>query len=163
MSTNDSIQVELLNRAGVRGQLDNAYSCLDQMGNTAWAINPLMLDVFNKLMGNPDGFLSIPPLVPDETLPQKTKTELKSLRITFEIMNKLANAFGENGDLLYHCYSLDFRGRIYPFSPLTHYGGDLARSLFMFWYSEPLGTQWILLDKISISFIVWTKKLFRVL
>ena len=139
VSTNDSIQVELLNRAGVRGQLDNAYSCLDQMGNTAWAINPLMLDVFNKLMGNPDGFLSIPPLVPDETLPQKTKTELKSLRITFEIMNKLANAFGENGDLLYHCYSLDFRGRVYPFSPLTHYRGDLARSLFMFWYSEPLG------------------------
>ena len=140
VSTNDSIQVELLNRAGVRGQLDNAYSCLDQMGNTAWAINPFMLDIFNKLMEEePSGFLSIPPLVPDATLPQKTKTELKSLRITFEIMNKLANAFGKNGDLLYHCYSLDFRGRVYPFSPLTHYGGDLARSLFMFWHSEPLG------------------------
>ena len=98
-----------------------------------------MLDVFNKVINYPNGFLEIPAIIPDLNLPSKERRELKNLRTSIEITNKVANAFGKNGDLLYHCYMLDFRGRVYTFSPLTHYGSDLTRSLFLFWKSQPLG------------------------
>lgn len=139
IATTDTVHKKLLEKAGVRGQLDSAYNCLDQIGNTPWAINPQMLDVFNKVINYPNGFLEIPAIIPDLNLPSKERRELKNLRTSIEITNKVANAFGKNGDLLYHCYMLDFRGRVYTFSPLTHYGSDLTRSLFLFWKSQPLG------------------------
>lgn len=139
ISTNDPLQKTLLRKSSVRGHLDSAYNCLDQIGSTPWAINPLMLDIFNKVMKYPKGFLEIPAIDQDQKLGPKQKKELKNLRSSVEIVNKVANAFGKNGDVLYHCYMLDFRGRVYTFSPLTHYGSDLTRSLFLFWKSQPLG------------------------
>ncbi|KAL6451510.1 RPO41 DNA-directed RNA polymerase [Candida maltosa Xu316] len=139
ISTIDDLQIDLLNRAGVKGQLDSAYTCLDQIGKTAWIINPDMLHIFNELMKSPHGFLSIPPLEIPTSLKPQEKLDVRNLRMTFDIINKVANAFGRNGDILYHCYMLDFRGRVYTFSPLSHYGGDLTRSLFSFWESKPLG------------------------
>ncbi|KAI5956052.1 hypothetical protein KGF57_003538 [Candida theae] len=150
----DKLQQTILTNAQHQGKLDSAFKCLDQMGKTAWAINPEMLSVFNKVIDLPQGFLNIPPKVVDEANKSKQEViDLKGLRSNFETVNMLANAFGRNGDMLYHCYVFDFRGRVYPLSPLTHYGGDLTRSLFQFWFGQPLGLNglyWVKYQLLSV-------------
>lgn len=150
----DQLQQTILTNAHHQGKLDSAFKCLDQMGKTAWSINPNMLHVFNKVIELPQGFLDIPPKVIDKQNRSKQEViDLKGLRLNFETVNMLANAFGANGDMLYHCYVFDFRGRVYPLSPLTHYGGDLTRSLFQFWYGQPLGSDgfyWIKYQLMSV-------------
>ncbi|KAI5970758.1 hypothetical protein CANMA_000177 [Candida margitis] len=150
----DQLQQTILQNAHHQGKLDSAFKCLDQMGKTAWSINRDMLVIFNKLMQLSDGFLDIPPQRVDSLTKSKQEViDIKGLRSNFETVNKLANAFGRNGDMLYHCYVFDFRGRVYPLSPLTHYGGDLTRSLFQFWHSRPLGANgfyWIKYQLMSV-------------
>ncbi|KAI5949610.1 hypothetical protein KGF54_005488 [Candida jiufengensis] len=138
VSGNDSLHKSILTKLYYQGKLDSGLRCLDQMGQTAWCINPDMLNFFNQIMKSPQGFLDIPPKEIHEK-DRKKSIELKSLRLNYEMINQLANAFGTNGDILYHVYMFDFRGRVYALSPLSHYGGDLTRSLFTFWFSQPLG------------------------
>lgn len=150
----DQLQQTILQNAHLQGKLDSAFKCLDQMGKTAWSINPDLLLVFNKVMEIPQGFLDIPPKVIEVSSKSKQEIiDIKGLRLNFETVKMLANAFGRNGDMLYHCYVFDFRGRVYPLSPLTHYGGDLTRSLFQFWHGQPLGANgfyWIKYQLMSV-------------
>lgn len=150
----DQLQHRILQNAQHLGKLDSAFKCLDQMGQTAWAINPDVLLVFNQVMELPNGFLDIPPKHCDESTKSKQEIiDIKGLRLNFETVNMLANTFDRNGDMLYHCYVFDFRGRVYPLSPLTHYGGDLTRSLFQFWYGQPLGVNgfyWVKYQLMSV-------------
>ncbi|CAK9442145.1 uncharacterized protein LODBEIA_P58880 [Lodderomyces beijingensis] len=140
----DRLQRQLLHKAHSQGKLDRAFTCLDQMGQTAWVINQDMLRVFNRLMELPNGFLEIPPRL--DQLPQGAKfsqeaLDARNLRKLYEARRQIANAYGANGDVLYHCYMFDFRGRAYALSSMNHYGGDLTRSLFQFWETKPLGDE----------------------
>ncbi|KAI5960747.1 uncharacterized protein KGF55_004317 [Candida pseudojiufengensis] len=148
----DSLHKSILTKLQKQGKLDSGFRCLDQMGKTAWCINPDILKIFNEIMELPQGFLDIPP----KTIIEKSKKksiELKSLRKNYEMILNLANSYGKNGDILYHVYMFDFRGRVYALSPLSHYGGDLTRSLFNFWFSQPLGKNgfyWIKYQLVSM-------------
>lgn len=72
---------------------------------------------------------------------------LKGLRVEMETLVKAARAFAANGDMFYLPHQLDFRSRAYPMvSLLSHYQGDLVRSLMMFWHSQKLekhGADWL--------------------
>lgn len=159
-----------LKKAHNTGQLDPLYYSLNVLGSTSWAINKDTLKILNSVMNEKSGFLKIPPNLqsihlnkPEAPLlkdysneleykkaQRKFKSELqtaiqnfhnlRSQRIEFNMLQKLANAYGKNGDMIYLPHSIDFRGRAYPMvSLLTHYQSDLVRSLLMFWHGEPLG------------------------
>ncbi|CAI5760158.1 unnamed protein product [Candida verbasci] len=132
ISSFDSLQKQIYSKLAISGDLDNAYNFIDNIGKIPWVIDQEMLYVFNELIKLPNGFLEIPPI-------KNESFELSQYRSQVEIVNKMANAFGKNGDILFHCYVFDFRGRVYTKSCLSHYGSDLTRSLFKFWKSEKLG------------------------
>ena len=49
-------------------------------------------------------------------------------------------------------HNLDFRGRAYPISPhFNHLGGDLTRSLFLFWDGKELGEEGLNWLKIQLA------------
>ncbi|KAI3405137.2 hypothetical protein KGF56_002093 [Candida oxycetoniae] len=134
----DKLQRFYLQKAHIQGKLDRAFLCLDQMGKTAWSINGNMLKVFNSIMQLPNGFLNVPRPLTKGKCTQEV-SDLNNQRKFYEAINRLANAYGINGDAFYNCYMFDFRGRAYPLSMLNHYGEDLIRSLFQFYESRPLG------------------------
>ena len=137
----DKLHQRFLQKAQLQGKLDRAFLCLDQMGKTGWCVNTDILDVFNKAMDLPSGLLKIPP--PLDTMPTKPKDQtardVRNQRKIYETIKAVANAYGVNGDILFHCYLFDFRGRAYALSQINHYGEDIMRSLFQFWEAKPLG------------------------
>lgn len=162
--------LEFLDRAHEAGQLSSLYDSLNCLGSLRWAINSDMLEVFNQAMKTEDGFLQIPPQLskikcqtvpkPDmnnfktreEYLKAYTRYKLKKreaitsydsrrqIRLQYDLVNTVANAYGANGDVIFFPYSADFRGRVYPsVSFMSHYGDDVVRSFLMFWDAKPLG------------------------
>lgn len=158
-------------RAHETGQLSSLYNLLSALGSLAWTINCEMLEVFNEVLKADHGFLKLPPpihLLRVESIARPARdsytseedytsamrsyrketerrtqeyNDRRGLRITYELMNKVANAFGVNGDIMYLPHNVDFRGRAYPaVSFLSHHNEDLIRSLLMFWEAKPLGS-----------------------
>lgn len=156
-----------LNKAHSTGQLKSVYEGLDFLGSTAWAINPAVFDVFQKVMEYPGGFGVLPkPLSTIElALPEKPEsTDLETLkkdtfkhhlavstakreyhnlrgrRIYYNMAFRVALALAANGDAFFFPHQLDFRGRAYPMvSLLSHHEEDIFRLLLMFWEARPLG------------------------
>ncbi|CAK7903051.1 DNA-directed RNA polymerase, mitochondrial [[Candida] anglica] len=68
--------LEYLKQAHMTGQLTSLYQSLNNLGSTAWAINPKMLQILSQVMKIRSGFLKIP-----EIKPKKSK-EIKLLQTT---------------------------------------------------------------------------------
>lgn len=141
----DQIYQQYLQRAGMQGELDFVYSTLDQLGSVAWGFNPDMVGVFERVMEFENGILSIPARFGSR--PPKTATlaekqrynDLKASRIQLQNLLDVVKMFTENGDMFYHSYFMDFRGRVYAMSMVSQYQLDIIRSLLMFWKGEKLG------------------------
>lgn len=169
-SPDEKTTFKFMEKANETGQLSSLYRSLSLLGSVPWTINRGMLDVFNHALEQSRGFLSIPPPLSElmvEKVPTPTQNapgnqddpkqamrifkrlkeqaiqtynDLRGLRITYELINKLANSYGKNGDIMYLPHNVDFRGRAYPaVSFLSHHNEDLVRSVLMFWEARELG------------------------
>lgn len=159
-----------INMAHRTGQLNSIYESLNVLGSVPWAIEPNVLKAFNEAMSFEEGFLHLPPQLEnispqitnepqpsdfaeeedyrktlyqfksDEAAAKKRRSEEHSLRVYYELANRLANSLGRNGDAIYYPQNLDFRGRVYPCTSfLSHHNEDLMRALLTFWEAKPLG------------------------
>lgn len=159
-----------LEKAHSTGQLDSVYLSVNSLGACPWTINLFTLDVFNRLIKSPHSpglpaaltahIPASPPKPGRNNYPSdeafnsalsswkhaqaersKMCQEVANLRIYYDMVNRLANSFARNGEILYLPHNMDFRGRVYPsVSFLSHQSEDLVRSLLMFWEAKPLGT-----------------------
>lgn len=169
-SSDEQTTSKYINKAHTTGQLQSLYDVLTQLGSLPWTINKEMLDIFTECLKKPEGFLLIPPPLselhpPFFEVPKKSLYEsdseyegdrrayykhkreaeneyfgLRGNRISYELMNKVASCYADNGDALYLPHNVDFRGRVYPVvSFLSHHNEDMIRSMLMFWDAKPLG------------------------
>ncbi|KAG7660616.1 uncharacterized protein J8A68_005882 [[Candida] subhashii] len=149
---NDKLYFQYLRRASFQGELDFVYSSLDKLGSVAWAINPEMFDIFVKAMEFKEGFLKIPPPISPKPGKKATYYEREiykantTKRNSLEAAKDVISIYAENGDMFYHAFMLDFRGRCYPMSYFSHVNSDIIRGMLMFWHSKKLGDsgfQWL--------------------
>lgn len=177
LSHSDSKPHPFIYQAHANQDLNTTYKVLSHLGSVAWTINPKMLLVYNEALKFPQGFMNITPtidLIPKTILPEPKQEDfeteeayyrekkivyaknaeenkkfiaLYTLREQFESTAMIAQAYAENGEMIYFPHGVDFRGRTYPFStPLSHHSQDVVRSLLMMWHANPLGTngfQWL--------------------
>ncbi|EGW30174.1 uncharacterized protein SPAPADRAFT_57614 [Spathaspora passalidarum NRRL Y-27907] len=145
MARFDKTYLNYFKQVSYDGHLDSVFMTLNKLGSLAWAINPDMLKILNRAANMPQGFLKIPRPISDKVPKFKDKfaqqkyISSKGARITFNMLLDMANGFSKNGEMLYTPYQLDFRGRVYPSSNLSHILSDEFRCLFMFWHSKALG------------------------
>lgn len=169
-STDKEATSYFMNMAHRTGQLNSIYDSLNALGSVPWAIEPNVLKTFNEAMSYDEGFLHLPPKLTninfkepkkpqkhdftaddeynkafsryrsEKELLRKKNNENHSLRVYYELANKLANSLGKNGDAVYYPQNLDFRGRVYPCTSfLSNHNEDLMRALLTFWEAKPLG------------------------
>lgn len=140
--------------------LDEVYKGLNVLGKTPWTVNAKVLNVISQCWNTGEAFLDIPPVVEEPELPARlpinaepsAKAEyhrklrkilneaaaFRSQRCDTNYKLEIARAFV--GEKMYFPHNLDFRGRAYPLAPhFNHLGGDLTRSLFLFWDGVELG------------------------
>ncbi|KAK6198054.1 mitohcondrial RNA polymerase [Scheffersomyces amazonensis] len=152
-----------LNRAHKTNQLESIYNGLNDLGKVAWAINPKVLQVFKDIMTKEVGFMKIPPSIEKLNHKDKAYHENRNRRIEMETLLNVAQAFGNNGDIIFSPHNVDFRGRAYPMSSfLNHYNDDLTRGLLMFWKSEPLGSEGFDWLKCQLADFIGKDKLTRI-
>lgn len=158
--------------AAKRGNLQEVFDGLNVLGTTAWTINKKVFDVISHYWNKGDEFLTIPPVLESAQFPPKlspdadpserydhTKATIKAVREFSSLRSqrcdynyKLEIARGFIGEKLYFPHNLDFRGRAYPISPhLNHLGGDLTRSLFLFWEGKELGERGLEWLKVQLA------------
>lgn len=158
--------------ASAAGNLDEVYKGLNVLGNTPWTVNAKLLDVITQCWNTGEEFLDIPPIVDDAQLPpplpinaepsekaeyhrqvRKTLNEsaaFRSQRCDTNYKLEIARAFV--GEKMYFPHNVDFRGRAYPLAPhFNHLGGDLTRSLFLFWEGCELGERGLEWLKIHLA------------
>lgn len=115
---------------GIDAEIDNMQEVLGAVNTiqeTAWKIDPFILDIHNQVIDNKLGAYT------------KVKLDVFSQRAFFEQCIKIANQFVKY-DKVYIPYTLDFRGRIYA-APLLHVqGADWMKALFRFAESKPINT-----------------------
>lgn len=169
----DSPETEAyLKAANERGNLTGVFEGLNVLGNTAWTVNKKVFNVISHYWNSGEEFLSIPPVSEEPQLPQDIPgnsdpqkllhhTTSKYQALDEYISNKsqrcdnnyrleIARAF--IGEKLFFPHNLDFRGRAYPISPhFNHLGGDLTRSLFLFWDGKELGEEGLNWLKIQLA------------
>ncbi|PSK40693.1 hypothetical protein C7M61_000341 [Candidozyma pseudohaemuli] len=152
--------------------LDEVYKGLNILGETAWTVNSKVLDVISHYWNTGKKFLDIPPVVEDPKFTEppppnaepsvrteyinKVKSimsELAGLRSQRCDLNyKLEIARGFVGEKMFFPHSVDFRGRAYPISPhFNHLGGDVTRSLFLFWEGQEVGERGLRWLKIHLA------------
>ncbi|KAM9909847.1 hypothetical protein OXX69_005044 [Metschnikowia pulcherrima] len=167
-SSEPSTSNAYMKKAHETGQLASVYQSVNALGMCAWTINQFTLEAFNKILKTshlPGLPTTLRPKIestpkpepekfPDEeayrrayySWKQNEAENLKkekgahSSRIYYDMVNRLANSFAKNGEVLYLPHNMDFRGRVYPaVSFLSHQNEDLVRSLMIFWDAKPLG------------------------
>lgn len=143
-------------------EMPQVYEALNLVQQTAWRINPAVLELVDNITGNGGGLAGIPSFE-DEPLPKRPE----DIDTNEEARKKWRRAAGlvrernhmrsvralEHTKVLscarplaveeavYFPYNLDFRGRVYPISNyLTPQGGDLARALLTFADAKPVGS-----------------------
>lgn len=169
----DAPETEAYVRAAAkRGNLKEVFDGLNVLGTTAWTINKKVFDIISHYWNKGEEFLSIPPVLETAQFPAKlspdadpstrfehAKATTKAVRDFSSLRSqrcdynyKLEIARGFIGEKLYFPHNLDFRGRAYPISPhLNHLGGDLTRSLFLFWEGTKLGERGLEWLKVQLA------------
>lgn len=158
--------------ASKRGNLEQVFEGLNVLGNTAWTVNKNVFDVISYYWNKGEEFLSIPPVMEEARLPEKLPADAdpqakldntialykglrefagnRSQRCDYNYKLEIARGF--IGEKLYFPHNLDFRGRAYPISPhFNHLGGDLTRSLFLFWEGKELGENGLKWLKVQLA------------
>lgn len=154
-----SEQTAYLDTASERGDLDRMFEGLNKLGDTAWTVNSELFDVISKVWNTGEGYLDIPAVNKDNSLPPcpenndpVARTEWKKLctvicnkrmsdhSVRCDANYKLEIARAHIGEKLHFPHNVDFRGRAYPLSPhFNHLGSDLSRGLLKFWNGKELG------------------------
>ncbi|EDK43314.1 hypothetical protein LELG_01492 [Lodderomyces elongisporus NRRL YB-4239] len=157
--------------AAKRGNLTEVFDGLNVLGSTPWTMNRKIFDVVSHYWNTGEEYLTIPPVSDQANLPARPET--MDPRQIFEYdkaFNKAAREFASNrsrrcdynykleiaraylGEKLYFPCNLDFRGRAYPITPfLNHLGGDITRSLFLFWDGKELGKRGLEWLKVQLA------------
>lgn len=152
--------------------LEEIYSGLNILGETAWTVNQKLLNIVSKCWNTGEEFLDIPPAIEDVPIPpppnygadpaerveyanrvraiaNKAASE-RSQRCDINYKLEIARAFV--GERMFFPHNVDFRGRAYPISPnFNHLGNDMTRSLFLFWDGHELGEQGLRWLKIQLA------------
>lgn len=159
-----------------KGHLDEVYEGLNVLGETAWTVNRKIFDVISQKWNTGEKFLDIPeagndPVLPKEAPPKNADPSVKRnyQRVIRKALNDAASARSQRcdsnykleiarafiGEKLYFPHNVDFRGRAYPLSPhFNHLGGDMTRSLFLFWEGKELGStglEWLKIHLANLS------------
>ena len=136
--------------------LSNIYEAVNRIQRTAYRINTETLAVLEEIVDKGGDMAGIERLEPYEKLPNlqdPSEEELKAhKKKAVEIIHKeiarkskairvyktlhQARAFSKY-ETIYFPVNIDFRGRIYPMSYLSHQGDDLMKSLIMYADPEP--------------------------
>ncbi|CAK9438697.1 uncharacterized protein LODBEIA_P29210 [Lodderomyces beijingensis] len=158
--------------AAKRDNLKEVFNSLNHLGNTAWTINKKVFDVISHYWNSGEEYLSIPAVSDTAAFPEKPPAgtdplllfeyqkamyaaakefaDKRSQRCDYNYKLEIARAF--IGEKLYLPQNLDFRGRSYPITPfLNHLGGDLTRSLFLFWEGKEVGARGLDWIKIQLA------------
>ena len=154
-------------RAATDGHyMDDFLMCLDDLSQCAWSVNRRVLDTILAIWKSGEEYLGIPPLVrgkdPLELFSTMSQEENKitseefnhmTERISLGYILRTAEVFASHGERFYFPYKIDFRGRVYPLtnSGFWHLGADHVRSLFQFWYGQPLGPNGLRWLKIQLA------------
>ncbi|KAK1896660.1 DNA-directed RNA polymerase mitochondrial [Dissostichus eleginoides] len=163
-------------------QCQNLHAVLDalnQLGNCAWRINKLLLDIIisifndrgNDKLGIPPPLSEAPkipyfsPQDPSNTSSEKAHmkreasnarkkgTEMHSLRM--DTLYKLSIANCLRDEIFWFPHNMDFRGRTYPCPPhFNHLGSDVTRAVLVFADGKPLGPKgldWIKIHLVNLT------------
>lgn len=123
---------------------DEHHEILDSVNtlqNTAWAVNPRLLDVMETLIKLGDA----PKVLPhqDESKPKDTRS---SLRLEVDMIRLAAEKVGE--EPFYHQYNTCFRGRVYPTTSfLNEQSSDRSKGMLMYAQGQEVtedGLKWLL-------------------
>lgn len=169
----DSPETEAyIKAANERGNLKAVFEGLNVLGKTAWTVNKKVFNVISHYWNSGEEFLSIPPVSEEPRLPKDVPDNsdpevllnytMSKFRALDEYMSNKSQRCDNNyrleiarafiGEKLYFPHNLDFRGRAYPISPhFNHLGGDLTRSLFLFWDGKELGEEGLRWLKIQLA------------
>lgn len=158
-----------------KGHLNEIYRGLNVLGETAWTVNRKMFEVISAKWNTGKKFLDIPDIGKDPELPpvppRNADPGVKRdyQRVAKKLLNEAASARSQRcdanykleiaraflGEKLYFPHNVDFRGRAYPLSPhFNHLGGDMTRSLFLFWEGKelgPKGLEWLKIHMANLS------------
>ncbi|EMG46746.1 RPO41 DNA-directed RNA polymerase [Candida maltosa Xu316] len=166
--------------ASKRGNLDEVFKGLNVLGSTPWTVNSKVFDVISHYWNIGEEFLSIPPVLNEAKFPSELpenadpKEKLERSKLVYKSLREFASsrsqrcdhnykleiARGFIGEKLYFPHNLDFRGRAYPISPhFNHLGGDLTRSLFLFWEGRQLGEHGLDWLKVQLANVYGVDKL----
>jgi len=155
--------VKLGKAAYTDATMARVYDAVNTMQRTAWAINPVMLQLVQRLWqeGSSVGSLprgkaiSLPEQMPPEDwqllsdLERSTmkrdrreihETNRKAVSDLVAVSQVLSQAHELLGSPVYLPYQLDYRGRAYAMPLLNHQGPDWMRSLFEFRAGKPIGS-----------------------
>lgn len=158
-----------------KGHLQEIYDGLNVLGNTAWTVNRKIFDVISVKWNTGASFLDIPDIGQEPDLPPPPPKNAEPAvkrdyqRLAKKVLNEAASARSQRcdanykleiaraflGEKLYFPHNVDFRGRAYPLSPhFNHLGGDMTRSLFLFWEGRELGErglEWLKIHMANLS------------
>ncbi|XP_012584894.1 PREDICTED: DNA-directed RNA polymerase, mitochondrial [Condylura cristata] len=158
--------------------LHGALDALTQLGNCAWRVNGVVLDLVLQLftdkgcprLGVPAPASEAPPppstRLPRDTPPAhkaevrrelarclKVAREMHSLRA--DALYRLSLAQHLRNHIFWLPHNMDFRGRTYPCPPhFNHLGSDLARALLEFAEGRPLGPHgldWLKIHLVNLT------------
>ena len=114
------------------------FDAVNKAQRQGWRINDEVFKVYHKLLYNPElaefeGSYAFDHMDPEEKVKAIKSKELEATTIA-ESARKL------KGEVFYHMYTLDFRGRVYPNSAFLHeQSSDNAKGLLLMESGRPLG------------------------
>lgn len=138
------------------------YKAVNAIQSTAWRINRRVLEVSNQIamwkhipegLGMPTAEPAEPPVRPieadnDEAIHKEWKARMvhyyqednkrKSKRFLVNSTLTLANIYKDDPEI-YFPHNLDFRGRVYPLTPLNPQMSDFGKAHIEFAHGVPLG------------------------
>lgn len=159
--------IRVRNRAAIERyrhvDMPGVYKAINLAQETAWKVNPKVLDVVNELAN----WINVPiedfPSLAKEDLPvrpegidedadllkqwkraaskvyRKEKAR-NSRRLRFEFILEQANKFAEF-EAIWFPYNMDWRGRVYALPSFNPQGNDLTKGLLMAAHGEPIGSE----------------------
>lgn len=167
----DRSQMEHVQIAAKRGNLDHVFAGLTVLGKTGWKINQRVFDVMLEAWNSGEAVANISPLNPNVTIPEKPESEdsetLKdyyrrkrhventisgyhSQRCFQNFQLEIARAY--RSETFYLPHNLDFRGRAYPLPPyFNQMGADNCRGLLLFSKGRELGESGLRWLKIHLA------------
>lgn len=144
-------------------EMPKVYATVNALQNTAWQINPLVLDVMRQVWDGGGNLGGLPPAdvlsLPAKDFPEDAESDdprvvawrkraaevysenarLVSKRVAMTAKIGLAEKFAAYDELFFP-HALDWRGRAYPVVPvLNPQADDSAKALLQFAHGAPLG------------------------